>query len=344
MSAWRAGIVLGILSWASLLHARAAEASADVRLDKDFIGGILEKLPAATFEQEGQVRGVVHDFRLIAIEARTRQLLVSCQIDGAFHAPVNGLITDRIARSPQTPEGWRKFSFDIKARVNIEPGGDAAPRFGSPSMRSSDERWTAWAGFSPGSWASFSTTWSPRSPTAGPRDSSENLNAEIVRRVSLFKEYGVFCGIDYSQSELVLHFDLTRLRPEGIAGYVFAEPQPGTVPLYRWLHPSDRSHFYTLRPGVRDRPKSVLEGVACHVLDQSIPDAIPLDRWSHPRDHLYMTAPDGEQTHRLGYRPRGIACYVFRESKPGTVPLYRFFDPIRRQHFYTTHAFAEFLK
>ncbi len=344
MSGWRAGIVLGILGCVSLMYARPAVASADIRLDKDFIGGILEKLPSANFEQEGQVRGVVHDFRLIAIEARTRQLLVSCQIDGEFHAPVNGPITDRIARSRQTPEGWRKFSFDVKARVNIEPGGDAAPRFRISVNEVKRREMDGLGGILARFLGQFFDDLVTQIANGRASRLSEHLNAEIVRRVSLFKEYGVFCGIEYSQSELILHFDLTRLRPEGIAGYVFAEPQPGTVPLYRWLHPSDRSHFYTLRPGAPDRPKSVLEGVACHVLDQSVPDAIPLYRWSHPHDHLYTTAADGEQTHRLGYRPRGIACYVFREPKPGTVPFYRFFDPIRRQHFYTTHAFAEFLK
>ena len=173
---------------------------------------------------------------------------------------------------------------------------------------------------------------------------SDHLNAEIVRHVALFKEYGVFCGIEYSQAQLVLHFDLTRLRSEGIAGFVFTDAQPGTVPLYRWLHPGDRSHYYTLRPGAPDRPRSVHEGVACYVLDHPVPEAVPLYRWTNAHDHLYTAAPDGEHASRLGYRPRGVAFFVFHDPKPGTVPLYRFFDPIRRQHFYTTHAFAEFLK
>jgi hypothetical protein len=344
MSGWRTGIVLGVLGCASLVHVGAADASADLRLDKDFIAGIIEKLPAATFEQEGQVRGIVHAFRLLAIEARARQLLVACQIEGEFRAPVNGPITDRIARSRDTPEGWRKFSFDVKARVNIEPGGDAAPRF---RIRIDEVKRRELDGFS-GIIAKVLGQFFDELMTqiADGRASrlSEHLNAEIVRRVGLFKEYGVFCGIEYSQAEVVLHFDLTRLRSEGIAGYVFAGPQPGTVPLYRWLHPADRSHYYTIRPGAPDRPRSVQEGVACHVLDQRVPGAVPLYRWTNPRDHLYTTATDGEHTSRLGYRPRGIACYVYQEPRPGTVPLYRFFDTVRRQHFYTTHQFAEFLK
>jgi len=47
---------------------------------------------------------------------------------------------------------------------------------------------------------------------------------------------------------------------------------------------------------------------------------------------------------RTGTAALGIAFYVHTDALPGTVPLYRFFDPIRRQHFYTTHPHAEFAK
>ncbi len=53
---------------------------------------------------------------------------------------------------------------------------------------------------------------------------------------------------------------------------------------------------------------------------------------------------DGERAARLGYKHRGVACFVFHDPQPGTVPLYRFFDPRRRQHFYTLHPYAEFIK
>ena len=72
----------------------------------------------------------------------------------------------------------------------------------------------------------------------------------------------MFRGIDYAPSEVVLHFDLTRFHLEGIAGYVFAEAQPGTVPFYRWFHPRNGSHFYTTIPAAPDRPNSVSEGIS----------------------------------------------------------------------------------
>jgi hypothetical protein len=344
MAGWRRWTALGALAWLTLVPGQAARASADVRLGKDFIAGIIEKLPPARFEKPGQYHGLVHNFQLIDIDARNRQLLVACKIDGEFRAPVNGPITDRVARSPRTPEGWRKFGFDVRARVNVEPGGDAAPRFriGIDEVKRRDlDGTTGLVAKALGQLFDDIVT-----QFANGRASrlSEQLNAEILRRVALFREYGVFCGIEYSQAELLLHFDLTRLRAEGIAGFVFAEERPGTVPLYRWRHPVDGSHYYTIRPNAPDRPRAVAEGVACFVLDNRVADAVPLYRWSNGQDHLYTTELDGERAGRLGYKYRGPTCYVFHDPQPGTVPLYRFFDPRRRQHFYTLHPYAEFRK
>jgi hypothetical protein len=125
---------------------------------------------------------------------------------------------------------------------------------------------------------------------------------------------------------------------------VYAEAQPGTVPLYRWLHPRQGSHFYTTSPGAPDRPNSVSEGTACHVYDHRVPATVPFYLWRSGRDSLYTTSPSGEGAGRLGYRWLGIACYLYPDPKPGTVPFYRFYDPIRHHHFYTLHPHAEFAK
>ena len=131
MAGWRRWIALGVWIAVAVTPARMARASADIRLDKDFIGGIIEKLPPVNFEKPGQYRGIVHGFQLIGIDARMRQLLVGCKIDGEFHAPVNGPITDRVVRSRQTPEGWRKFGFDVRggstsSRAEMPPLGSAS--------------------------------------------------------------------------------------------------------------------------------------------------------------------------------------------------------------------------
>lgn len=343
MTGWRRSIFLGVFGCASLLQGRL-EAGAEVKLGKDFLDGVVAKLPPCPFEKAGKYRGTVHSYRFVAIDPRSRQLLVACQIEGEFHPPVTGPLSERVGRSPQTPPGWRKFSFDVKARVNIEPGVDGVPRF---RIEIDEVKKRELDGFS-GIVAKFLGQYFDELVTqiASGRASrlSQRLNGEVIKRVTLFKEYGVFCGIDYAPSEVVLHFDLTRFRLEGVAGYVFALAQPGTVPLYRWLHTRNGSHYYTTSPAAPDRPNSVSEGIACHVYDHRVAEAVPFYLWRNGRDDLYTTSPSGEGASRLGYRPRGIACYIDCDPKPGRIPLYRFYDPVRHQHFYTTHPHAEFAK
>jgi hypothetical protein len=179
---------------------------------------------------------------------------------------------------------------------------------------------------------------------------SDKLNAEVVRRVASFKEYGVFSGIDYAPGQVVLHFEMTRYRSEGIAGHVYpipdpgAEPVPGTIPLYRALQPRSRAYFYTTNRVEAEQLGYRVAGVACYVYDHAVPDAVPFYRWRTQRDGFYTIAGDGERCARLGYRPQGIACYLHRDPRPGTVPFYRFVDPRTGRHFYTVHPQAEYAR
>ena len=133
---------------------------------------------------------------------------------------------------------------------------------------------------------------------------NNRLNDEIKKRVTLFKEYGVFRAIDYSPSEVVLHFDVSRFRSEGIAGYVFGAEQPGTVPLYRWFHPRDGSHYYTIRPTPRTGPNSVSDGISCYVYDHPAAETVPLFHWRNRATTSTQSSADGENAGRTGYRPR----------------------------------------
>jgi hypothetical protein len=339
----RRTIFLGVFVCTSLCHSRS-EAGAEVKLDKDFLDGVVAKLPPCPFEKAAKYRGTVHSYRLGAIDDRARRFLVVCQIEGAFHPPVTGPISERVGRSPQTPPGWRKFSFDVKARFNIEPGVDGAPRFRIEIDEVKKRELDGLSGVVAKFLGQYFDELVTQIASGRATRLSQRLNGEVTKRINSFKDYGVFCGIDYSPSGVVLHFDVTRFRLEGVAGYVFADAQPQTVPLYRWLHPRNGSHYYTTKPATPDRPNSVSEGIACHVYDHRADDSIPLYWWRNGHDDLYTTSASGEGAGRLGYRPRGIACYIDREPKPGRVPLYRFYDPVRHHHFYTTHPHAEFAK
>lgn len=247
MAAPRPWILLGILGWTALASGRA-DAGAEVKLTKDFMDSIVEKLPPCSFDKPGHYRGKVHSFRLNAIEPRTRQFLVACEIEGEFHPPITGPISERAGRSPNTPEGWRKFRFDVKAAVSIEPGFGGEPRF---RIEIDEVKRRELDGFS-GVVARFLGKYFDELVTqiASGRASTLNrkLNDEITKRVTLFRNYGVLSGIDYAKTEVTLHFDVSRFRLEGITGHVFAEAHPDTVPLYRWLHPKNGSHYYTTKP------------------------------------------------------------------------------------------------
>ena len=106
MATARSGFVLVVLGWVALSPG-PAQAGAEVKLSKDFLENLLEKLPPCPFNKTDHYRGTVHSFRLTAIEPRTRQFLVACQIEGEFHPPVTGPISEHVGRSSQTPEGGK---------------------------------------------------------------------------------------------------------------------------------------------------------------------------------------------------------------------------------------------
>jgi hypothetical protein len=340
---WAVWSCCGIISLASqALLSHAAQAAAEVKFDRDFLAGIVEKLPPAPFKKDGSYRGKLHAYRLQAIDARARRLLVACQVEGEFRAP--SLVRKTSASATPALDGWRSFRFEVQAAVNIEAGLDSVPRF---KVEIKEIKRRELEGFG-GALAKILGRSFDEMVTqiAQGKASSMNdkLNAEIHKRVNAVKDFGAFCGIDYYPTSLVLHFDLTRWKSDGIVGYVFPAERPGTAPLYRWIHVRRPDHVYTLNKFEPDRRLYRSEGISCYVFPTAQPDTVPLYRWHTLRDHFYTTAPDSEQAFRYGYRPEGVACHVYREQKPGTVPLYRFIDPRTRLHFYTTHPHAEFAK
>ena len=77
-------IFLGVLGWALLVQGRAGEGAAEVKLGKDFLAGVIEKLPPAPFEKADKYRGMVHSYRLMAIDPRTRGSWSAARSRGNF--------------------------------------------------------------------------------------------------------------------------------------------------------------------------------------------------------------------------------------------------------------------
>ena len=316
----------------------------EVRLDKDFLAGIVEKLPPTPFEKKGQYRGTIHSYRLLAIDPRRRRFLAGCQVQGEFRPPVSGPVSDHISRSEDHTDGLRKFRFEIRSGINIEVGPEAIPRFKVEVEEVKKAELEGIVGLLAKLLGKFFDDMVTQIADGRASLLSQKLNSEIVKRLADFKQYGAFCGIDYTPDQVILRFDLTRFKSEGIVGYVFPTPQPGTVPLYRWLDRRVGSHEYTTTPGWPPRPNLVSEGVACYVFDHDVAGAVPLYGWHSRRDHLYTAAADGEGVARKTYRPAGVAFFVNSAPAPGMVPLYRFLNPNQNLHFYTTHPHAEFAK
>jgi hypothetical protein len=333
---WLIPVVLGCAG-AVAPWGEADAGSAEVKLDREYLAGLIEKLPPLPFKSE-KSHGTTHDYRLIAIEPPTRRFVVACLVEGEFDPG---------------PGPWRKFLFEVRVGINVESAPNGTPRFRidvEEVRRRELEGLTGTLARLLGKYFDDIVT---RVAAGKANQLSGKLNAEIVKRVAAFKEYGVFTGIDYAPSLVTLHFEMTRFKADGVAGYVYpatstteaADPTaapPGTVPLYRAVHPRLGTHLYTLDRAEAERRGFRVEGVACQVFDRQFPETVPLYLWRIPRDGFYTTAPHGEGRARLGYRPGGIACFLYPVQKPGTIPFYRFVDPRTGHHFYTVHPHAEF--
>jgi len=332
--AWMILAGAGIL--AAGLPRAAGSGTAEIRIDRDFLAALVEKLPPRPFHKDDRHRGTVHDCRLVAIDPATRRFLVTCQVDGEFRPPVNGPISEAIARGQQSTPGWRTFRFDIKAGINIEPGGDGVPRLGvhvdEIKRRELDGLAGTLAALLGKNFDELVT-----GIADGKADSlGAKLNADLRKRLALFRQFAL-AGIDYAADHVAVRFELATVEAEGVAAYVFAGPHPGAVPVYGWAHPRLGTHVYTLSPVVPGRVGYRNEGIACYAFDHAEPGSVPYYRWHNARDYLFLASADGEGAARQGHKPEGIAFYAFATPQPGTAPLYRLFDPRRGLHAYTLH-------
>lgn len=319
-------------------------AAAEIKLDKEFLSGIIEKVPTVPFRKDGQYQGNVQRFRLLAIDPKSRRFEVACQVVGEFRPPTAGPRKEKIARKEESTENWTGFRFDVRIGINVEPGRDGAPRFKVEVEEVKRRELEGFGGVLAKILGRSFDQVVTQIADGKASQLGEKINAEINKRVKSFRDYGVLCAIDYAPSDVVLHFDVTRLKTEGVVGYVYPEPRPGTVALTRWFHPRRGHHLYTITPEGLERQGYVSEGISCYVYPSATEGTVPLYRWRSRKEPFYTTAPDGEGVGRAGYRADGIACLLYPDEKPETVPLYRFLNPRNGRHFYTMHKYAEFAK
>jgi len=336
-------LVLGLLLALAIAPAGARGAT-EIKLDKGFLAGLVDKLPPVPFDKEGQYRGSVHSFRLVGIDPNQRKLLTAFTAEGEFRPPASGPVSERLSRSDDHADGLRKFRFEIKASVRVEAGLDGSPRFWVDVDEVKRTELEGVAGLLAKLLGRQFDEIATRVVDGRSAEINQKLNAQIMKRAALYKDYGVLCGVDYEADSVTLRFDLTRLTREGIAGHLFPEPRPGALPLHRWINSRTGAHLYTLAETPNRPGPYVSEGIAGYVPDASEPGAAPIYGWHGPRDHLYTADPNGEGVRPRLFQPEGVAFYLLTEPRDGAVPFHRFFDPRRGLHFYTIHPHAEFAK
>ena len=130
MTASKPWILISVLGSLALVSSRI-EAAAEVKLSKDFLDGVVEKLPPCPFDKPNHYRGRVHSFRLNTIDPRDRRLLIACQIEGQFRPTVKGPISERVGRGPSTPEGWASSDSRSKRTSTSNRAPPASPDFAS---------------------------------------------------------------------------------------------------------------------------------------------------------------------------------------------------------------------
>ncbi len=349
---------LGIRLWlivGAVIVPGSARGSAEVKLDREFLAGLVEKLPAAPFARAGQYRGSARGFRLVAIDPMKRRFVVACEVSGEFRPPVAGAIRRAVtppsdsrpppSASPGDEPGWKAFTFDVRASIFAEPGPDGVPRFRVDVDEVKRRELDGVAGALARVLGRYFDGLVTQVADGRAESMNAKLNETLRAKVAAFKEYGVLREIAYQAESVTLTFDVTKFRSEGIAGYVYPTAEPGTVALHRWVRPGLNDRFYTTSPQApAGHPYYVYESIACYVLPTPRAGTVPFHRWRSLREWYYTTDDGAGFLPRLGYRPEMVACHLFPVPTPGAVPLYRFVDPRTGVHFYTTHPHAEFAK
>ena len=319
----------------------------EVKVDRDFLASLLGKLPPTPFERAGQYRGQADGYQLVAIDPKGRKLVLGCTVAGEFDesAVVSGLSGrgKPAAATPAKPgASWKKFRFEVRVSVNIEVGPDGGPRF---RVDVDDIKRKELDGLA-GSLAKVMGRGFDRVVTAFADQKAasidDKLNGEVAKKVELFKQYGMLCGVDYFADHLVLLFDQSRFRPEGTIGHVYTEPRPGAIPLYRWLHIRKGDHFYTTDINEPDRRVYRLECVACYVLDGSFPGSVPSTDGTTSANACTPSPSPTPPYSATATAPPPSPATSFPPPPPAPFPFFSFSDPTTGLHFYSIHPNAEF--
>lgn len=133
-------------------------------------------------------------------------------------------------------------------------------------------------------------------------------------------------------------------RFEGIAGYVYKEQMPNTVPVYRSGNPTLGAHYYTTIEADSAKFGYVAEGILGYTYASSVSGSAPWYRmYNDVATDFVHTASEQEKNaiKELGYQDKGTVAYLCGTGQGTDVqPLFRLWGAGDADHFYTTN-FAE---
>ncbi len=102
---------------------------------------------------------------------------------------------------------------------------------------------------------------------------------------------------------------------EGVAGYVMAKQDSGTIPCYRYLNNNSKCHFYTtsFTELGNGNNEYTYEGIAFYAYAAQVANTAPFHRYNNDgsKSHFYTTSWDEMGKGKYGYVYEGIACYIF---------------------------------
>lgn len=131
---------------------------------------------------------------------------------------------------------------------------------------------------------------------------------------------------------------------EGVQCYIWT-PEPAPTPFYRYWNAHVKNHFYTTNYAELGHGKHgyILETSPGKLSSTPSVGTVALYRYYKAGDHFYTTNVDEiKETIKgklgaHGYKCEGIAGYCWREQVAGTTALYRYWNPVIKDHFYTSN-------
>jgi hypothetical protein len=146
------------------------------------------------------------------------------------------------------------------------------------------------------------------------------LNVNIPTTAQFLRYYKPSTGLHF-YTVSVSEGNSSGYNYEGAPGYVYTTQAPNTVPLYRYVDPSQKSaHFYTASYAELGGGTSEwkYEGIACYIYPTQMTGTLPLYRYVslHNADHFYTANYSELGGGNSTYRYEGVAGYILASSTP----------------------------